>query len=133
MRELRGLTEILLVSLPGHTAGHCGVAIRLGEGWLLHAGDAYFHRHEMDRPTRECPPATRGYQRMMAVDHRLHLANQARLREVYDDPRAPLTVFCTHDIVEFEALRGLSISSEIGAPPAARRGDRNRDAAAASA
>ena len=107
--------------------------MRLGDGWLLHAGDAYFHRHEMDRPTRECPPATRGYQFMMAVDHRLHLANQARLREVYGDPGSPLTVFCTHDIVEFEALRGLSISSEIGAPPAARRGNRSRDAAAASA
>ncbi|MFL5082863.1 MAG: MBL fold metallo-hydrolase [Microvirga sp.] len=133
VRELRGLTDILLVSLPGHTAGHCGVAIRLGDGWLLHAGDAYFHRHEMDRPTRECPPATRGYQFMMAVDHRLHLANQARLRELYGDPGSPLTVFCTHDIVEFEALRGLSISSEIGAQRAAPRRNRNRDAAAASA
>ena len=55
VRELRGLTDILLVSLPGHTAGHCGVAIRLGDGWLLHAGDTYFHRHEMDRADPRMP------------------------------------------------------------------------------
>jgi glyoxylase-like metal-dependent hydrolase (beta-lactamase superfamily II) len=132
VRGLRGLPpEILFVALPGHTAGHCGVAIRLGEGWLLHAGDAYFHRHEMDRDRRECPPATRGYQFMMAVDHTLHLHNQARLREVYRDPGSPLTLFCTHDIVEFEALRALNIASEVNAHPFAARRD-NRGVARAA-
>jgi glyoxylase-like metal-dependent hydrolase (beta-lactamase superfamily II) len=112
VRELRGLPpEILFVSLPGHTAGHAGVAIRRGEGWLLHAGDAYFFRHEMDGPERECPPATRGYQRMMAVDHDLHLRNQARLREVYHNGPSALAVFCTHDVIELEALRQLDVSS----------------------
>jgi glyoxylase-like metal-dependent hydrolase (beta-lactamase superfamily II) len=32
--------EVLLVPLPGHTPGHCGVAVQTGEGWLLHCGDA---------------------------------------------------------------------------------------------
>jgi glyoxylase-like metal-dependent hydrolase (beta-lactamase superfamily II) len=32
--------EIRFVPLPGHTSGHCGVAIRLDEGWLLQCGDA---------------------------------------------------------------------------------------------
>jgi glyoxylase-like metal-dependent hydrolase (beta-lactamase superfamily II) len=32
--------EILLVPLPGHTPGHCGVAVQTGAGWLLHCGDA---------------------------------------------------------------------------------------------
>lgn len=31
---------LLLVPLPGHTAGHAGVALRTDDGWLLHAGDA---------------------------------------------------------------------------------------------
>lgn len=31
---------LLLVPLPGHTAGHAGVAVPVEDGWLLHAGDA---------------------------------------------------------------------------------------------
>ena len=41
MRILPGVSpEMLLVPLPGHTNGHCGVAIRTAQGWLLHTGDA---------------------------------------------------------------------------------------------
>jgi glyoxylase-like metal-dependent hydrolase (beta-lactamase superfamily II) len=48
VRELVGMPpEILMVPLAGHTLGHCGVAVRGPEGWLLHAGDAYFIRDEM--------------------------------------------------------------------------------------
>ena len=58
----------------------------------------------MDRPYRVCPPGARAYQRLMATDYELHLHNQERLREVYGERRGALTVFCTHDAVEFDAL-----------------------------
>lgn len=32
---------LLMVPLPGHTPGHAGIALPRGEGWLLHAGDAF--------------------------------------------------------------------------------------------
>ncbi len=32
--------EIWLVPLPGHTSGHCGVAIQDGAGWIFQCGDA---------------------------------------------------------------------------------------------
>ncbi|MCK5646801.1 MAG: hypothetical protein KAH97_08475, partial [Anaerolineales bacterium] len=32
--------EIRLVPLPGHTRGHCGIAIGTERGWLLQCGDA---------------------------------------------------------------------------------------------
>jgi len=32
--------DVWLIPLPGHTAGHCGVAIKSGNGWLFHCGDA---------------------------------------------------------------------------------------------
>jgi glyoxylase-like metal-dependent hydrolase (beta-lactamase superfamily II) len=32
--------EMYLLPLFGHTAGHCGVAVKDGDGWLLHVGDA---------------------------------------------------------------------------------------------
>jgi glyoxylase-like metal-dependent hydrolase (beta-lactamase superfamily II) len=107
VRELRGLPpEILMVSMPGHTEGQAAVAVKKGDGWLLHAADVYFDRHEMDHPERKCPPGKFLYQRMMAYDYDLHLHNQARLRELYHR-RSGLAVFCTHDAVEFEALRQL--------------------------
>jgi glyoxylase-like metal-dependent hydrolase (beta-lactamase superfamily II) len=47
-------TEILMIPLPGHTRGHCGVAVRSGERWLLHCGDAAspFH-HASDLHNRD--------------------------------------------------------------------------------
>ena len=38
--------DFLLIPLPGHTRGHCGVAIGKPGNWLLHCGDAAspFHR-----------------------------------------------------------------------------------------
>jgi glyoxylase-like metal-dependent hydrolase (beta-lactamase superfamily II) len=32
--------EIWLIPLPGHTTGHCGVALQTGTGWIFHCGDA---------------------------------------------------------------------------------------------
>ena len=32
--------DFLLVPLPGHTRGHCGVAIGKSDRWLIHCGDA---------------------------------------------------------------------------------------------
>lgn len=58
VRALKGLPEdILLIPLPGHTRGHSGVAIQTAQGWLLHAGDAYFDRRQLDFPGLACPPA----------------------------------------------------------------------------
>jgi hypothetical protein len=76
------------------------------DGWLFDAADTYFYRHEMDRPEREAPLGARAYQRMMAVDHDLHLHNQARLRDLSRDATAGVRIFCSHDAVEFAALAG---------------------------
>jgi glyoxylase-like metal-dependent hydrolase (beta-lactamase superfamily II) len=103
VRDLDGLPpEFLLVPLSGHTWGHSGVAIDTGAGWLLHAGDAYFHRDEM-AAARHCPPGMRFYQTMMEVDRKARLANQDRLRNLA--LRNPdITLFCAHDLEEFRQL-----------------------------
>jgi len=109
VRDLDGLPpEILMIPMPGHTWGHAGVAIRTPEGWLLNAADAYFHRHEMDREHRQCPPGPRAYQRMMAVDPDRHYRNQDRVRALAHNRRAGVRIFCSHDAAELEALTRLS-------------------------
>ena len=111
VRDLKGLPpEILVVPLPGHTWGHAGVAIDTPDGWLLNAGDAYFHRHEMD-PTPRCTPALAAYQTMMEVDREARLHNRDRLQDLATDGRAGVRIFCSHDPIEFEALSRLSNGS----------------------
>ncbi|MBH3358629.1 MBL fold metallo-hydrolase [Pseudomonas guariconensis] len=94
--------DILLVPLGGHTHGHAGIALRTGQGWLLHAGDAYFHHLEVHSPQRRCPPGMRLYQRMMDTDHKLRLANQRRLRDLVLTQGPGLEVFCSHDRWEMQ-------------------------------
>jgi glyoxylase-like metal-dependent hydrolase (beta-lactamase superfamily II) len=104
VRDLEGLPpEILLVPLPGHTWGHAGVAVDTGQGWLLHAGDAYFYRGEMRGEKRKCTPGLRGYQTMMEVDRAQRLANQEKLRLLSVERAAEIRILCAHDVVEFEA------------------------------
>jgi glyoxylase-like metal-dependent hydrolase (beta-lactamase superfamily II) len=104
VRQLEGLPpEILLIPLRGHTWGHAGVAIATDDGWLLHAGDAYFYRDEVRRPDRRCTPGLRGYQTMMEVDRAARLANQDRLRALSLDRAGDVRMICAHDVVEYEA------------------------------
>lgn len=105
VRQLVGLPpEILLIPLPGHTPGHAGVAVRTPGGWLLHAGDAYFHRGEMDPTGPSCPLGLRAYQTLMEVDRRARLTNQRRLRDLLRDHGRSVQVICAHDHAEFEAF-----------------------------
>ena len=98
LRSIRAIgDEILLVPLIGHSRGHVGVAVRDGDGWLLHAGDAYFHHREMDA-NPACPPALRLFQSRVAFDDRARLENQERLRELAR--RSDIRVFSAHDAVE---------------------------------
>lgn len=110
VRDLVGLPpEILLIPLPGHTLGHAGVAVQGPSGWMLHAGDAYFYRGEMDPDHPTCPAGLRAYQAMMEVDREARLANQARLRELVRTHGDEVKVLCSHDAVEFDAWVARSV------------------------
>ncbi len=99
--------DIVLVPLHGHSRGHSGVAVRRpGGGWLLHAGDAYFHAGDLARP-RRCPPALRAFQRAAASDQEERRANLALLQQLRAERPDEVTVFCAHDVTELEALQGL--------------------------
>jgi glyoxylase-like metal-dependent hydrolase (beta-lactamase superfamily II) len=101
--------DVLLVPLPGHTRGHCAVAVRAPSGsnaeWLLHCGDAYFFHEEMDEPPR-CPAGLKVFQRTMAVDDAARRANAARLRELRRDAGGRVRLFSAHSPHELAALRG---------------------------
>jgi glyoxylase-like metal-dependent hydrolase (beta-lactamase superfamily II) len=106
VKQLDGLPpEILLVPLHGHTRGHAGIAVDTGNGWLLHAGDAYFHHSEMDPDRRRCPPALDMFQRIIEIDGRARRQNQERLRDLVRESSDEVRVFPAHDPTDFERAK----------------------------
>lgn len=107
VQPLAGLPpEILLVPLAGHTRGHAGVAIDSDNGWVLHAGDAFFHRSEVDQEEGRTPWLLRVFQSLGNVHAPSRLANQARLQELA--AREPgMRIVCAHDPVQWERLAGV--------------------------
>ncbi len=96
--------DILLIPLPGHTRGHCGIAVRSPAGWLLHAGDAYFHHGEMLDPPRY-PAAIEVVESLLNVDRRQRRLNRDRLRALAQRRQADVRVFCAHDPQELKLLQ----------------------------
>ncbi|HEY9635730.1 MAG TPA: MBL fold metallo-hydrolase [Coleofasciculaceae cyanobacterium] len=103
VRQLEGLPpEILLVPLAGHTHGHTGVAVYTQGSWLLHAGDAYYFRGEMNLRQPHCPIGLSLVQRIGAVDDSARRLNQQLLRQLMHEHAGEVCIFCAHDPVEFE-------------------------------
>jgi len=94
-------TEVLMVPLVGHSRGHTGVAVRNGEGWLLHCGDSYFNHGQVESPP-SCPPVIGFYQRILAADNAARVANTERLRELAATHGDEVTLLCSHDPRELE-------------------------------
>ncbi len=119
VRDLDGIDpEIVLVPLIGHTLGHAAVAVHQPEGWMLHAGDAYFYRSEIDPIRPRCTPGLRAYQWMMEKDRSSRLHNQHRLRELRREHGTGVRIFCAHDPVEFERMAGRPLGASVAAPSA---------------
>jgi glyoxylase-like metal-dependent hydrolase (beta-lactamase superfamily II) len=105
VRVLPGVEpEIVLVPLLGHTRGHTGVAVKQGERWLLHCGDAFFHRGEIETPP-SCPPVLKGFQNINSADNGARRQNSERLRELALREAGQVELFCSHDPVMLERLQ----------------------------
>ena len=102
------LTEIaagiVYIGLPGHTRGHAAVAVDAGDRWILHAGDALFHRGTLDGRTR-IPMALRAQERFVAHDLAKVRDNHARLAELHRRADPDLAIVCSHDPALYAAMR----------------------------
>jgi glyoxylase-like metal-dependent hydrolase (beta-lactamase superfamily II) len=96
--------DVLLIPLTGHTRGHVGVAVRTGDRWILHGGDAFFHAREMDPVRPYCPPALAMFQHIAAISNEQRLANQARLRELARDHSSEVELISAHCPETFDRL-----------------------------
>lgn len=103
IRSLDGLPPgIVAVPLPGHTRGHCGVAVETDEGWLLHCGDAYYVREELEG--NSVPRGIRFFRRAAHCDYPKAMLQVERLSRVVEKGRARITTIASHDFVEYVKL-----------------------------
>ncbi|MCG8456567.1 MAG: MBL fold metallo-hydrolase [Holophagales bacterium] len=88
--------DIRLIPLFGHTNGHCGVAVHDNGTWILHVGDAYYLRDELendDHPIDEL--AT-----LAADDNQRRLDSLDTLRRLTRRSDVDLEYFGYHDVAE---------------------------------
>jgi glyoxylase-like metal-dependent hydrolase (beta-lactamase superfamily II) len=107
-RELTGIAPgIVLVSLPGHTRGHACVAVDAGSGagdrWVLHAGDAFYHRATLDGGSS--PFLLRAMETLIAYDLPQVRDNHARLAELHHRGEPDLMIVSAHDGSLLESAR----------------------------
>lgn len=89
-------TELFLIPLHGHTSGHCGVAIKWEEKWILYAGDAYYIREELDNADHPAGKLAEA----RADDNALRLASLEKIKKIIKD-YPEIRVFGYHDQLEF--------------------------------
>jgi glyoxylase-like metal-dependent hydrolase (beta-lactamase superfamily II) len=101
--RLRGLdADFALVPMHGHTRGHSAIVVRDRDRWLVHAGDAYFHRHSIDGAGR-VPTGFSAFERAMQTDGPARRASLAALRQLHAS-HTDVAVFCAHDVGELAAF-----------------------------
>ena len=96
--------NILMIPLPGHTLGHCGIAVRGKDKWLLHAGDSYFFHGQLQAQPH-MPLVLGLFQRKADMDRATRMENQERLRVLKAAHGDQVTIFNSHDPVDYENCR----------------------------
>ncbi len=108
IRDMDGLPpEIVLVPLPGHTRGHTAVAVKTGDGWLLHCGDAFYVSRELSEDGK-APLDVRAFRTLAHNEHRLAMLELVRLRRLAKVTSGRITMFATHDFAACRELDGKS-------------------------
>lgn len=92
--------EIWLIPLPGHTRGHCAVAVKTENKWMLHCGDAYISHSDIDP---ENPPRSRP-KWIQPLANRL-FPHSPRLQALYRQHGDEIEIFCAHDPFELAKLQ----------------------------
>lgn len=96
--DLNFESAVYLVFLPGHTSGHCGIAIQQKDKWLLYVGDAYYLRAELfitDHPVDELAA-------LMAMDNKLRIESLKKLRILAQKYGEEIEIFGYHDPSELK-------------------------------
>ena len=97
-----GGVEFVMIPFTGHTRGHCAVALRMGDRWLMHCGDAYTYYGQVDPVKPYAFPSGKLMEIVLMTGFRIPKRHRARIRELVQAHGDKVQTFCAHDAHEFE-------------------------------
>ena len=100
-----GEIEFVMLPFTGHTHGHCAVAVRAGERWLLHCGDAYGYYRQVGPAQPYRHPCGKLMERLVTTGFAMSRCHWDSIRNLARAQGDKVRAFCTHDAHEFEACR----------------------------
>lgn len=104
--------DVRLVPLPGHTIGHCGVAISEDGKWLLHAGDSTYPFYQDGDPRPPHKPLPWYVMRPPKILERVVAGNQTpRLQSLLQAHGDSIQIICSNDSITYSQMEGRSAAS----------------------
>lgn len=95
--------EILMIPLLGHTEGHCGIAIKQNQQWLLFCGDAYYSHRQLDPSYKS--PGLELTERLFAHNNLQRIQSLQQIQQLaLNQPK--INIMCSHDPVELKREQG---------------------------
>ncbi len=79
--------DILMIPLPGHTLGHCGIAVRIRRQMAAARRRQPISSTARSTPRRGCRWCSAMFQRRADMDRAMRIENQERLRALKADAR----------------------------------------------
>jgi glyoxylase-like metal-dependent hydrolase (beta-lactamase superfamily II) len=100
-----GEAEFVLLPFTGHTRGHCGVALRMDDRWLLHCGDVYGYYRQADPVQPYTHPSGKLLELLTTTGFKMPRRHWVRIRKLLQAYGDKIQTFCGHDAHEFEMCR----------------------------
>lgn len=100
-----GEAEFIMVPFTGHTRGHCGIALRMDDRWLLHCGDVYGYYRQADPVQPYTHPSGKLLELLVTTGFKMPRSHWVRIRKLLQAHGNKIQTFCAHDAHEFELCR----------------------------
>jgi glyoxylase-like metal-dependent hydrolase (beta-lactamase superfamily II) len=100
-----GQTDWVMIPFSGHTRGHCAVAVRDGERWLLHCGDAYGYYRQVDPSQPYTHPCGKLVEAILTAGFKMPRRHWRLLRGLLQAHGNQIRAFCSHDAHELGLAR----------------------------
>ncbi len=100
-----GGVEFVMIPFTGHTRGHCAIALRMDDRWLMHCGDAYGYHRQVDSVQPYTHPCGKLMELLTTTGFKMPRRHWVRIRKLLQTHNDKIQTFCAHDAHEFELCR----------------------------
>ena len=91
-----GAAEFVMVPFTGHTRGHCAIAVRTDDGWLMHCGDLYGYQPQIEPVQPHKYPSGALMESVITTGFHMPRRHWVTLRNFLRAHGNEVTAFCSH-------------------------------------